>query len=500
MNIKLEPGKLEPIRTVDSRLMSSNVEMTEVTGGPFWKEFTPARIAGTAEFPGVKEFSEMAALVQWYDPIDLYNPRLRKLTKALGSAWIRVSGSWATKTYYDFDGHTGGKAPEGFQSVLTKDQWVGVLEFAKAVDGKILISVGNCEGNHPNGGPLDLSQAKLLFKFSADYGVPIAAAEFMNEPNILEMSGAPKGYTPADYVRDHDRFNAWVRAHYPDCLIVGPCTADSQLMEKGDGNTRGGAGLAEVLPSCSTEDLMRGSKVALDVFSYHCYNGVSERIASVMPDAHWDASQALSDDYLAMAGNCARSFAPVRDSYVPGGQIWVTESADAGGGGNTWGSTYLDVPRTLNELGEFATVTDGVIFHNTLASSDYGFLRHSTFEPRPNYFAVLLWQQLMGATVYDSKIPAEEGAHVYCHSRRDGKDGCVYLVINNSKTSVTSVELPKDAVCYTLAGRDGLRSSVMTLNGRDLVLRANDELPELFGKTVSGKLELSPGSCAFLVL
>ena len=391
MNIKLELGNLETIRTVDSRLMSYNVEMTEVTGGTFWKEFTPAQIAGTAEFPGVKDFSEMAGLIQWYDPIDLYNPRLRKLAKELGSAWIRVSGSWATKTYYDFDGHTGGKAPEGFQSVLTKDQWVGVLEFAKAVDGKILVSVGNCEGNHPGGGPLDLSQAKLLFKFSSDYGVPIAAAEFMNEPNILEMSGAPKGYTPVDYVRDHDLFNAWVRENYPDCLIVGPCTADSQLMEKGNGNTKSGAGLAEVLPSCSTEDLMRSSQVALDVFSYHCYNGVSERIASVMPDAHWDASQALSDDYLAMAGNCARSFVPVRDKYVPGGQIWVTESADAGGGGNTWGSTYLDVPRTLNELGEFATITDGVIFHNTLASSDYGFLRHSTFEPRPNYFAVLLW-------------------------------------------------------------------------------------------------------------
>ena len=64
MNIKLELGNLETIRTVDSRLMSYNVEMTEVTGGTFWKEFTPAQIAGTAEFPGVKDFSEMAGLIQ----------------------------------------------------------------------------------------------------------------------------------------------------------------------------------------------------------------------------------------------------------------------------------------------------------------------------------------------------------------------------------------------------------------------------------------------------
>ena len=178
-----------------------------------------------------------------------------------------------------------------------------------------------------------------------------------------------------------------------------------------------------------------------------------------------------------MAAMCARAFAPLRDKYVPGGEMWVTESGDAGGGGDTWASTYMDVPRTLNELGEFATITDGVIFHNTLASSDYGFLKHGTFEPRPNYFADLLWTRLMGHTVYNSGVKIAEGAHVYCHSRKDGKEGCVYLVINNSHTDVTTVELPKAGVKYTLAGRDGLRSTVMTLNCRDLVLGDDDTLP-----------------------
>ena len=120
------------------------------------------------------------------------------------------------------------------------------------------------------------------------------------------------------------------------------------------------------------------------------------------------------------------AFVPFRDKYVPDG------------GGDTWASTYMDVLRTLNELGEFATITDGVIFHNTLASSDYGFLKHGTFEPRPNYFAVLPWQTLMGTTVYNSKIDIQEGAHVFCHSRKDGKDGCVYLVINNSLENATT--------------------------------------------------------------
>jgi hypothetical protein len=180
--------------------------------------------------------------------------------------------------------------------------------------------------------------------------------------------------------------------------------------------------------------------------------------------------------------------------------MWVTESGDAGCGGNTWASTYADVPRTLNELGEFSTVTDGVIFHNTLASSDYGYLKHGSFLPRPNYFAVLLWNRLMGKTCYATGAANEEGAHIYCHSRKDGKDGCVYLVINNSWTETTTVELPGAAQVYALTGKNGIRSRTMCLNGEELVLGQNDALPELKGAEASGKLEIAPGGCTFIVL
>ena len=105
----------------------------------------------------------------------------------------------------------------------------------------------------------------------------------------------------------------------------------------------------------------------------------------------------------------------------------------------------------------------------------------------------------MGNTCFASGEEIREGAHVYAHSRKDGKDGYAYLIINNA-TEVTTVELPKEATAYVLEGKDGLRSRVMTLNGRDLVLGENDELPCLCGKTVSGKLEVPAMSCAFVVL
>lgn len=181
--------------------------------------------------------------------------------------------------------------------------------------------------------------------------------------------------------------------------------------------------------------------------------------------------------------------------------MWVTESGDAGAGGHTWASTYAEVLRTLNEIGEFASVTNGVIFHNTLASSDYGWLKHGSFDPRPSYFAVLLWKQLMSDTVYTSGEAIREGAHVYAHSRKDGKPGYVYLVINNSWTETTTVELPKEAEVYALTGNGNMRSRTMLLNGKELVLGENDALPEVAGVSVpAGTLEVAPGGCTFIVL
>ena len=505
--IKLEFGDLQVIRTVDPKLASYNVEMTEVTGGTFWKAYTDAQIDGTEQVPPPDFSKGMGAMHQWYDPIDTTNPRLIKLAKELGSCWVRVSGTWATRTYYDFDG-TG--MPEGYNNHLRKEQWINLCNFVKAVGGKLMISVANCDGLHSHDEPWNPSQAKLIFDLSREQGCPIEAVEFVNEPNMLNVTGFPKDYTAADFRRDQDIFHKWVRENYPECAIVGPSDTDPGAMSvDADGNPHpwanntgmDTAGIAAVMAYCSTAELMDGCTEPLDVFSYHYYNGISERMAPMMPSAFTPYEGCMSEQYLGMAGLSARSFASYRDKYCPGGEMWVTESGDAGAGGHTWASTYAEVIRTLNEIGSFATVTNGVIFHNTLASSDYGWLKHGTFVPRPSYFAVLLWKKLMGNTVFDSGEAIREGAHVFCHDRADGKAGKCYLVINNSWTETTTVELPKEAEVYALTGNGSMRSRTMLLNGKELVLGENDGLPELQGVAVpAGKLEVQPGGCTFIVL
>jgi hypothetical protein len=106
----------------------------------------------------------------------------------------------------------------------------------------------------------------------------------------------------------------------------------------------------------------------------------------------------------------------------------------------------------------------------------------------------------MGKDVYACENPNVEGAHVYCHSRKDGKDGHAYLIINNSLTDVTTLDLPSEAELYELSGNGNMRSKVMYLNGAPLVLGECNALPSLDGKKVSGKVEIAPGSCAFVLV
>ena len=482
---------LKELRKIDEKLVSYNVEMTEVTGGTFWKAYTQGQIDGTEIFPPITDFSNMQALMQWYDPIDLTEKNIIMLAKALGICYVRVSGTWATGTYYDFDGHTNGKIPEGYRAVLTKEQWTRLLDFVKAVGAKLMISVSNCAGNHEGGKPWTPEQAKLIFDYSIEYGVPINAAEFMNEPNALAVSGAPAGYTAEDFARDQDSFYRFVKENYPDVLLVGPSGAGDKVSEDA-------VPMTSACEMVSTDDLLALCKENSNVFSYHCYNGLSERGASI--GHHWLPEEATTEPYFDVVKDTALYFAKIRDKFCPGAQMWVTESGDAGAGGNTWASTFLDVLRTVNELGVFATITDGIIFHNTFASSDYGYLDHATHLPRPNYWAVYLWNRLMGTTVYDSNIAITEGAHVYVHSRRDGKNGYAYAIINNSTTETTKVELPKAAEVYMLHA-DNVRSKEMKLNGKVLELTSEETIPEMKPVIVEqGTLELAPTTVAYVVL
>lgn len=454
----------DPVATLDDRYQSYNVEMVEVTGGEFWKPYDsgPGKV--------VRE------------PIDLGSERLRNLASALGPAYIRVSGTWANSTYFDADGTSGGVAPEGFQGVLSTDQWRGVGEFADAVDGEVVTSFASNTGVRDADGVWTDDQARALLEFSIEEDLPLVAAEFYNEPGF--NIGVPQGHTEADFGRDFAIFTTMVDEVMPDLRIAGPGSADDVTP------------VVIEPPLDSTDVLETVDPSEFDIFSYHFYPKVSERCIS--PEG---SEVALTEEFLSRVEADKAHYEELRDLYVPGAPMWITETAQAACGGDRWAAQYVDVIRYVDVLGRLATGDGDVVFHNTLAASDYGLIDEDDLTPRPSYWAAVLWQKLMGPqvlTVDPEDDTPDLGIYAQCTPDAD-EPSVTYTIVNSSANDERTVTTATgEATVYVLTG-DSLDSEMASLNGTVLTAAEDGTLPPLEGEAASGAVAVPPASVAFVV-
>ena len=310
----LDPAKMPTIGTVDERFQSYNIEMVEVIGGRFWKPYGSTTNESKAQEPAPQAGFTPAGidpnLYRYRAPIDLSNPRLRKLAAALSPAYVRVSGTWANSAYFqDSENAAPANAPAGFSGVLTREEWKGVVDFSHAVNAEIVTSVATGPGSRDAQGVWTSDQARKLFEYTKSAGGRIAASEFMNEPTFAAMGGAPKGYDAASYGRDIAVFHTFLRKTAPDTLFLGPGSVGEGpfAMPMGGG----------VLKS---EDLLHAAGPVFDVFSYHLYAAASQRCATMGASSQTTAAAALSQDWLSRPEKIGAFYAePSR--HVRTGQI-----------------------------------------------------------------------------------------------------------------------------------------------------------------------------------
>ncbi len=494
----IAPEHMPRIGTVDDRFQSYNIEMVEVTGGRFWKPYKDVdallKAQASAKASGSNQPAGMSPdLYQYRPPIDLSKERLRKLAAALGPAYVRVSGTWANTTYFQNSDKPAPKSPpKGFNGVLTRQQWKGVVDFAHAVDAKIVTSFATSPGTRNAAGVWTPDQARQFLSYTKSIGGSIAAAEFMNEPNFAAMGGAPKGYNAADYGRDTAVFRRFIKETAPEVVFLGPGSV--------------GEGISLAPPSMNelkTEDLLKATGPVFDAFSYHSYGAVSKRCAAMGASAITTPGAALSEEWLSRVDRIEAFYAGLRDQFDPGKPLWITETAQAACGGDSWASTFLDSFRYLDQLGSMSKRGVQVNMHNTLASSDYGLLDENTFAPRPNYWAALLWRKLMGTTVLDPGASPAPSLRLYAHCLRGQPGGVVLLAINTDRSATRSLELATAADRYTLSApsAQNLEDTHVQLNGTELKLGAGDAVPQLAGApTQSGEITFAPATISFLAI
>jgi hypothetical protein len=482
--LSVDPSRLPRLGTVDARFQSYNLEMIEVTGGLFWKPYGANASAPSARDAGNIPAGSNPDLYAYREPIDLSNRRLSRLAAALAPAYLRVSGTWANSTYFAESDDPPSTPPGGFSAVLSRERWKGVIDFAHAVDAEIVTSMAISPGVRDAAGLWQSDQARRLFAYTRSVGGRIAAAEFMNEPTLAAMGGAPDGYDAAAYGRDFKAFVAFIMASEPAVIVLGPGSV---------GETTASQSNADFI---STRDLLVASGPGIDAFSYHHYGALSQRCSGIPGQTTPEA--ALSEAWLASTDRTLAFYQSLRDEFAPDKPMWLTETAEAACGGNPWASTFLDSFRYLDQLGRLARAGVQVVAHNTLAASDYGLLDEKTLRPRPNYWAALLWRRLMGTTVLDAGV--HNGTHLYAHCRRGVRGAVTLLAINTDRTTSAILRLPVTSERYTLSA-DHLQSGDVTLNGTALELGPNDDLPQFAAVTSPpGPVEIGPATIAFLTV
>ncbi len=457
--------------TVDARFLSYNVEMVEVTGGRFWAPY------GGAD----------GEMYRMRPPEDLTDPRLRALARHLAPSFMRVSGTWANSTYLEAEGEHLSAPPEGYNQVLTRDQWRGVVDFARAAGADIGTSFAASAGARDAAGVWQTDQAQRLIDLTREAGGTLAYSEFINEPNAASLGSLPPDYTTEDYTRDFGIYRAWAAREVPSMLLVGP----------------GGVGESAVanLPIANlerillTERLMEQSPNTLDALSYHYYGGVSQRCGGRSSIGVADKSAALTPEWLDRTQRDLDFYRDLRDRFEPGDPIWITETAQAACGGSPWAASFLDSFRFVNQLGLMAQNGVQVVMHNTLAASDYALIDGDTRTPRPNYFAAVLWKRIMGQTVLAPPASPAPDMRIYAHCLAGVPGGVGLAVIN---LGMAEMPLPVDQAQVYVMQAMPLDSGTVTVNGSGPGLATDGSLTGLDGVPTRGSLMVPQQSIAFV--
>ncbi len=466
------------IGEVDPRYQAYNIDLIAITGMP------QKTASAAAPSQGDEKVDTVMSGIKLEQPLDLYSPRLRKLARGLGPAYLRTSGTSANSVYFQNDDKPPlSTPPAGYNSVLTRGQWKGVVDFLHAVDARLLMSFTVNAAVRDASGTWTPLQAKPLADYTRSIGGEIAAAELFNEPNLPNYGGAPKGYDGAWFARDEAAFRTFAAAELPKMKIVGP----------------GDVAVANIpLPGNLTgAQLMTGSPAPrFDVISYHFYPAVAPRCAPANTPVGTSPELSMTDAWFRRTEKSLLDHKALRDRYAPGAPIWNTETAGAACSGAPWSATFLDSFRYVDQLGRLAKLGADMVFHQTLVGGNYGMLEPETFAPRPNYWVAYLWKRLVGATVLDAGS-SELGLHLYAQCS-PGRKGSVTLVAVNAGNDGKSLAVGAGAQVYTLTAPE-LQSKTVLLNGARLGLGPKDALPHLAPRSVKdGNVALPATSITFV--
>jgi hypothetical protein len=454
------------------RYISFAVDLAQVTGGTFWSQ-APHAVGNSP--------------VARYD---FARRRLRALARALGPAYLRISGTAANQTYYDMTEPPIKRPPAGYNLLLTKAEWDGVNEFARALGFDVVLGLNAGPGPRAADGRWLADDARSLLRYAARMRYPLTGVEFGNEPNLFALSGVPLSYTAADYVRDLRTFNVLRRQIVPGASLIGPgAFYNNEGSETPYAATALGPLARQMIPSVPR---------IYDALAFHQYPATSTRCRGVGTPV---PAEPLAPAYLDGVLRAYESLRTLGSRYDPGAPIWDTEGGSASCGGQQGYSNRFEATFWyLNALGSLAQRGLQVFVRQTLSGSDYGLIDDATLTPNPDYWAALLWHRLMGTRILAPRLRrAPAKLRVYGACTR-GRAGTTLLALNLDRRRRVRLSLAHRGSRVYLVTAPQLLGRKVRLNGRPLQTNRGGAPPAVVGKVLPGtSLELPAASYAFVV-
>jgi heparanase 1 len=468
---QLSVDTAEAAATVDPRYLSVAVDMAQVVGGRFWSSSGQQEVIGEEDVP----------------EYDFGRPRLRALASHLAPAFLRIGGSDSDRVIYDLSAQPIEVAPEGFEFVLTAAQLDGVFEFAEALDYDVMFTLNAGVGVRGESNAWTPEMATELIEYVVDNGYDVTLWELGNEWNLYAFI-LRLGLEVPQIVSDFEAASALVDELDPGSLFGGPSSAYYPTP---------GELLQEVYPAF----MAMGGADTIDAITWHYYPQQSQRCLFA-PDPY-EPEGILNAAGLDRGVHWAEEVEAVRDARAPGMPIWLGETGHAQCGGQPDASDRFEGTFWwLDQLGALARRGHQIMVRQTLSGSNYGLIDDVTLDPRPDYWASVLWRRLMDERVLDvTRVTVDENVRLYAHCTHQKPGAVTVLAINldpqhDVRLDIEGLEGGKDLYLLTA---DSLDSADLMLNG--VVLRDEDgALPDLPPQSIGSRpADLPARSMAFVV-
>ncbi|CAD5183687.1 unnamed protein product [Musa acuminata subsp. malaccensis] len=444
--------------------------------------------------------------------LDLSNKILRNAITAFGTMRVRLGGTlqdqvkYTSKPCHEFKAADGDSNYEFIDGCISLNRWDKIHEFFNTTGAFITFGINALHGRvKGHDGVYTVAEAPALQCMHESLSFSDLASSSLRQGNELCGNGGK-----SNFLVDGNQYGL-------DLIAFKAMLIDEYAKFGGPPKVAAPGGF--YVEDWYKNMLSTSGYGVVDIVTHHVYNlgsGGDGNLVDKVTDPK--VLDNIVPTYNEVVGTIK--------SAGPWSSAWVGESGGAhSSGGKGLSNTFANSFWYLDQLGMVSRHHHKVFCRQTLIGGNYGLLDHDTFVPNPDYYSALLWHRLMGTGVLEASHDGHAHLRSYAHCSKNTPGGVTLLLINLSDSITFEIEinggtksyereirsrpLAKDdkdqsnREAFHLTPKDGdIQSTVMLLNGKELMLDGKNSIPALDPMVVeaSDPLRIAPRSIAFVKL